>query len=441
MAEKSYFAAVVGAGPAGMFAARELARNGVKVMIFNRDIKPGGLAEYGIYPDKLAMKGGLRTQFSQILDTPNLTYFGNVTVGEHADLTLEDLRQCGFQAILVTAGAQGTKWLGLPGENLKGVYHAKDLVFHYNQLPPYSKKRFHLGDTAAIVGAGNVMLDIARYLIEKVKVKNVIAVVRRGPAEIKFDKKEMEYVVHNLDLHLLDEEIMRVKSRMIEISQDPAAAREQILEALPRAVFTRSAAKFQFQFLSSPVRILGDEKVTGLEVEENSLFIKDGEVKALGTGNKKIISVDSVIFAIGDKVDTDLGLPADHNEYSKNPQPRFPIEGISYETFDAAQNRVIPDVFVAGWSRQASTGLVGYARKDGTYGSRAVLQYLQTLETCEPDVTALNIKLRKTGKHIVSSNDIHKLIEVEAEIAHKKELDNFKFGTNEEMLAAIMSIG
>ncbi|MEI6290952.1 MAG: hypothetical protein WCP19_11025, partial [Chloroflexota bacterium] len=121
-----------------------------------------------------------------------------------------------------------------------------------------------------------------------------------------------------------------------------------------------------------------------------------------------------------------------------------PVETAAYilETKSSTENNgVIPDVFVAGWSRQASTGLVGYARKDGTYGSRAVLQYLQTLETCEPDVTALNIKLRKTGKHIVSSNDIHKLIEVEAEIAHKKELDNFKFGTNEEMLAAIMSIG
>ncbi len=441
MEEKSYFAAVVGAGPAGMFAARELARNGVKVTIFNRDIKPGGLAEYGIYPDKLAMKGGLRTQFNQILDTQNLTYYGNVTIGDHADLSLDELRQCGFQAILITAGAQGTKWLGLPGENLNGVYHAKDLVFHYNKLPPFSKKRFHLGEIAAIVGAGNVMLDIARYLIQKVKVKKVYAVVRRGPAEVKFDKKEMEYVVRNLDLHLLDEEILRVTPQMDAVGQDPAVAREQILEALPHAAHSRSSSQFQFQFLSSPAQILGDETVTGLEFEDNSLFIKDGETKARGTGNKRILKVDSVIFAIGDRVDDDLGLPLDQNEFAKNPEPRFPIEGLSYETFDAVQKKVIPDIFVAGWSRQASTGLVGYARKDGTNGSRAVLQYLQTLEACAPEMTVLNNKLQNIGKPIISAHDIHKLFEVEAEIAHQKEIEYFKFSTNEEMLAAIMSVG
>jgi len=71
--------AVVGAGPAGLFAARELSAHGVNVILFNRDIKPGGLAEYGIFPDKLKMKEGLRAQFRQILSDPNITYFGNVT--------------------------------------------------------------------------------------------------------------------------------------------------------------------------------------------------------------------------------------------------------------------------------------------------------------------------------------------------------------------------
>jgi ferredoxin--NADP+ reductase len=135
--QNNQWVVVVGAGPAGLFAARELANNGVQVVLLNRDIKPGGLAEYGIYPDKLKMKEGLRAQFRQILALPNVDYFGNVLIGENADVTIEDLRSFGFQAILVTAGAQGTKWLGIPGENLTGVYHAKDLVYAYNQLPPF----------------------------------------------------------------------------------------------------------------------------------------------------------------------------------------------------------------------------------------------------------------------------------------------------------------
>ncbi|RLD05719.1 MAG: pyridine nucleotide-disulfide oxidoreductase, partial [Chloroflexi bacterium] len=91
--EKKYQIAVIGAGPAGLYGARMLAESGADVTLFNRDIKPGGLAEYGIYPAKVAMKKGLRKQFIKVLETPNLHYFGNVTVGENADISLDDLRE------------------------------------------------------------------------------------------------------------------------------------------------------------------------------------------------------------------------------------------------------------------------------------------------------------------------------------------------------------
>ena len=110
MSETSaYFVAVIGAGPSGLFAARELANQGASVVIFNRDIKPGGLAEYGVYPDKHKMKDGFRKQFRQALANDNLIYFGNLRVGAEGDLTLADLRALGFQAILGTVGAQGNK--------------------------------------------------------------------------------------------------------------------------------------------------------------------------------------------------------------------------------------------------------------------------------------------------------------------------------------------
>lgn len=131
-----YIVAVIGAGPAGIFASRLLAMNDAHVVLLNRDILPGGLAEYGIFYDKYKMKEGLRNQFRQILALPQIDYYGNVKVGQTGDLTLDDLRALGFQAFLITVGAQGTKWLGLPGEDLHGVYHAKDVVYHYNQLPP-----------------------------------------------------------------------------------------------------------------------------------------------------------------------------------------------------------------------------------------------------------------------------------------------------------------
>ena len=427
-----YFVAVIGAGPAGLFGARELANKGARVLLLNRDIKPGGLAEYGIYPNKYTMKGGLRKQFRQVLDTPNLDYYGNIIVGSQGDLTLDDLRALGVQAILVTVGAQGTKWLGLPGENLEGVYHAKDVVYYYNHLPPFSRKSFRFGERCAVIGAGNVMLDITHYLARELKVDEVIAVVRRGPAEIKFEKKEMEYVIDNLDLAALDAEIERVAPIMQAVHQDPQAAKATILEALPKALPKVSNTRFRFEFLASPVQMIGDEtgKLKQVEIEDNILVEANGDTKARGTGNKRCLDVETVIFAIGDKVDDSFGLPVEWSEFVKSPNPRFPIDGISYEC-------PAEDVFVGGWSRQASTGLVGYARKDGTNAAKAVLQYLQTKQPIEPNMKAVAEKLKSLNKPIVTKDDIKKLEAIEIEEAKKRGMEEFKFDDNDDMLQAM----
>jgi len=427
-----YVVAVIGAGPAGLFGARELANQGARVVLFNRDIKPGGLAEYGIYPNKHTMKSGLRKQFRQIMDLPNLDYYGNVTVGAQGDLTIDDLRALGFQAILVTVGAQGTKWLGLPGEDLEGVYHAKDVVYFYNSLPPFSQKPFRFGKRCAVIGAGNVMLDITHYLAREKKVDEVIAVVRRGPMEVKFDKKDMEYVIDNLDQAALDEEIKRITPILQTVGQDPETAGASILEALPKALPKVSNTRFRFEFLASPVQMIGDAegKLTQVEVEENILVKTNGDTKAKGTGNRRRLDVETVIFAIGDKVDESFGLPIEWNEFVKNKNPRFPIDGISFES-------TVEGIFVGGWSRQASTGLVGYARKDGTNASKAVWQYLQTKQPIEPNLEAVTAKVRGLGKPVVLKDDIKKLEAVELAEAQKRGLEAFKFDNNDDMLQAM----
>jgi ferredoxin--NADP+ reductase len=430
--QNQYFVAIVGAGPAGLFGARELANAGARVVLFNRDIKPGGLAEYGIYPTKHIMKNGLRKQFRGVLDHPNVDYYGNVTVGAQGDLSLDDLRALGFQAILVTAGAQGTKWLGLPGEQFTGVYHAKDVVYFYNKLPPFAQKPYRFGKRCAIVGAGNVMMDIARYLIREAKVEEVIAVVRRGPAEVKFDKKEMEHVVANLDMAALDAEIARVTPIMQAIRQDPAAAKALMLEGQLHAEAKTSETRFRFEFLASPTQMFGDANgyLTQLELEDNTLTLKDGDTKARGTGNKRLLDVETIVFAIGDKVDETFGLPVEWNEFVKSATPRFPIDGISFESTFA-------DIFVGGWSRKASDGLVGYARKDGTNASKAVWQYLQSLSPVAANTDAVSDKVHSLDKPIVAKEDIKRLEAIEAEEAQKRGLEEFKFDNNEEMLNAM----
>jgi ferredoxin--NADP+ reductase len=433
-----YLVAVIGAGPAGLFGARELANQGAHAVLFNRDIKPGGLAEYGIYPTKYTMKAGLRKQFRQILEHPNIHYFGNISIGTQGDLKLDDLRGLGFQAILVTAGAQGAKWLGLPGENLKGVYQAKDVVYYYNKLPPNSQREYRFGKHCAVVGAGNVMVDVSRYLIRQEQVDEVIAVVRRGPAEVKFDKKEMEYVIANLDQDALKKEIERVRPIMEAVDQDPEAARATILEALPKAYEKVSDTRFRFEFLSSPVQMLGENGLlTQLEIEDNLLVLKDGVTKPRGTGGKRTLDVETVIFAIGDKVDDTFGLPVKWNEFVKAENPAFPVDGLSYEAFDPDTGKPIKGVFVGGWSRKASSGLVGYARKDGINAAKAVWGYLQTIQPDDSAFGTIMEKIKGLHKPAVTKDDIQRLEAVEADEAHKRGLEEFKFSTNEEMLHAM----
>jgi len=203
-----------------------------------------------------------------------------------------------------------------------------------------------------------------------------------------------------------------------------------------------SQTRFILQFLSSPVRIIGSNKgeVTGLEIEETRLVRTNGDTKAKGTGIKRIMDIDTVIFAIGDKVDEGFGLPVQWNEFVKNPAPRFPVDGISYETFDPQTNQPIDGIFVAGWSREASSGLVGLARKDGERAAKAVQQYLEILPpgaVTLAAVDALKQRLFSLGKPVIVKDDILRLEAVEQAEAEKQGLEEFKFASNEEMLAAM----
>ncbi|MEX1248639.1 MAG: FAD-dependent oxidoreductase [Anaerolineales bacterium] len=445
MPDKNYSAytvVVIGAGPAGLFAARQLANSGVQVALLNRDIKAGGLAEYGIYPDKLKMKNGLRRQFRKILDLPNLEYFGNLPVSLDDELSLTDLQAVGFDAILVTVGAQGTKRLGLPGEELPGVHHAKDLVYYYNHLPPFSQQSFPIGKRVACIGVGNVMMDIAHWGIRALKVDEVIAIARRGPGDVKFAKQEMEIVARNLDLAALDAEFERTAPVMRSVGQDPEAAKTFITSALERAEEPVSETRFSFQFLASPNRMLADERghVRAIEVENTDLVAgPDSKTKSVDLGTFREIPCDTVVFCIGDRVDAGLGLPLDKwGDYAKNPKPRFPVDETSYEAYNPELQQPLEGVFLAGWARLASNGLVGTARKDGTNAALAVISYLET--TTPKAAGGLDLFSEKAAQlenPIVDKTDLTKLEAVEAARAAELKLPEFKFDSNEEMLAAI----
>ncbi|HNO84402.1 MAG TPA: hypothetical protein PKM54_07225, partial [Anaerolineales bacterium] len=182
---------------------------------------------------------------------------------------------------------------------------------------------------------------------------------------------------------------------------------------------------------ASPTAMYGENGLlTKLEVEDNILTERDGKTSAKGTGAKRTLDVDTVIFAIGDKVDESFGLPTEWNEFIKNNSPRFPVDNLTFES-------AVEGIFVGGWSRKASEGLVGYARKDGTNAAKAVWQYLQTKQPANASAEVVAEKMKNLGKPIILKEDIKRLEAVEAEEARKRGLEEFKFASNEEMLQAM----
>jgi len=298
---EQHLVAVVGAGPAGIYGARKLAEAGHRVVLLNRDIKPGGLAEYGIYVEKEKMKTGLRKQFKKILADPKVFYLGHVTIGQNQALTLNDLRTIGFGVIVVTAGAQGTKKLGIEGEDTLGVYHAKDVVYHYNSLPPFSQSTFEIGRRVAIIGMGNVMVDIANWLLNLKKIDQVVVVARRGPIEKAYDDNEFEYIEQYLDNADMKQEIERIAPHLAAVGQNV----DEILKKFVKEGDPAEGRRLTFRYLCSPTKVIANEqgRVAALEAEDNEMILQDGRTVAKGTGKSRRIEVDCVIYAIGDQVD------------------------------------------------------------------------------------------------------------------------------------------
>ena len=432
---------VVGAGPAGMFTAQKLALAGHEVMIFNRDVKPGGLAEYGIYPVKDKMKVGLRKQFAKVLSLPNVNYFGHVPVSAGSPVSIETLREFKPAAMVFAVGAQGTKKLGLRGEEATGVYCAKDFVYYYNQLPPFASQDFSTGKRVAIIGMGNVMVDIARWLLlddPAHNVEEVIVVARRGPLEAKFDDKEFAHIHMYLDRKAFQEELLRVKDRMTAVGQDIAQVAQETFVCLSKYPEQESLRpRLTFRFLNSPVAITPgpDGRIARLTVAENILVERNGSIAAKATNETSELDVDTMIFAIGDMHDPSVGLPCGKDGYITNPaaDPRA-----SYEVFDPNVGNVSEGIFVVGWARKPSEGLVGIARHDGEVGAAHVAEYLSHVRAPQ-SASAEEIArvLDSKGVQLVSKADLAWLAKAEEREAQSRGVAYFKFSDDIEMLSAV----
>ena len=437
---------VAGAGPAGMAVAASLAKAGHEIIILNRDIKFGGLAEYGIFPSKLKLRGGLKKQYWELLERPNVRYFGNVSIGNGKDLTVEEIRNLGASAIVFSIGAQGTKAIGVEGDSAKGVFHAKDVVYHFNRLPGFGDRPFEMGQHVAVIGAGDVMVDIAHWLVRYKKVERVTAIVRRGPVERKYNPKEIRMVCANMDVDGISKEVARIKDRLAAVGQNADDVLKGLTDEFTKCEPKVSETKMGFKFLASPKRILvdGNNRVRGLEMEDNKLDPKGEDTVAVGLKQYYEFPCDSVIFAVGDKVDETVGLPYKSGLFVTNPNKtgNDPDDAL-FQAYDETAGKIVDGVFLAGWARKASEGLVGIAKRDGDWCAEVVNKYISTKTSGNHSDIKVVLDKLKTILNDRKSHpvDVKGLRALEAaEQAHKSATDcigEFKSASNQEMLKLI----
>ncbi|WP_330457497.1 FAD-dependent oxidoreductase [Streptomyces sp. NBC_00820] len=346
--------AVVGAGPAGLFAADELLKHpGVRVTVYDRLPTPYGLARTGVAPDHQDTKGVTRL-FRAIEAQPGFAYRLNVEVGE--DLRHEDLLR-DHHAVVYAVGAATDRRLGIDGEDLPGSAAATDFVAWYNGHPDHGATTCALdGERAVVVGNGNVALDVARVLtadpaslartdiadgaldaLRGSRVREVVVLGRRGPAEASFTLPEL------LALAALDSVDVVVEGWPEGLAPD-TSPRTALLAELAARTPVPGRRRIVLRFLTTPTRVLGDDRVTGLEVARTELRTDDdGTVRAVPTGETETIATSLVLRSVG---------------YRARPVPGLPFdEGTG--TVPHERGRVEPGVYVAGWIKRGPTGFIG----------------------------------------------------------------------------------
>ncbi|MDH4187884.1 MAG: hypothetical protein OEV08_12900, partial [Nitrospira sp.] len=317
---------------------------------------------------------------------------------------------------------------------------------HFNRLPGFGDRPFEMGKHVAIIGAGDVMVDISHWLIRYKKVERVTAIVRRGPAERKYNPKEIRAVCANMDVDGIIKEVARIKDRLAAVGQNADEILKGLTDEFVKCEPAVSNAKMGFKFLASPKRILVDEnnRVRGLEMEDNKLEPKGNDTAAVGLKQFYEFPCDAVVFAVGDKVDETVGLPYKSGLFVTNPNKtnNDPDDAL-FQAFDETAGKVVDGIFLTGWARKASEGLVGIAKRDGDWCAEVVTRYLATKTTASPaDVKAvldkLELTLRSRNSNPVDVQGLHVLESVEK--AHQGETDSigeFKYASNQEMLKLI----
>ncbi|GAB07764.1 pyridine nucleotide-disulfide oxidoreductase [Gordonia amarae] len=369
--------AIVGAGPAGIYAADALMKHddlkerGVSIDLYERMPAPFGLIRYGVAPDHPRIKGIINA-LHKVLDKPQVRLLGNVDYG--TDINREDLARH-YDAAIFSTGAVDDRDLGIPGIELDGSYGAGEFVAWYDGHPDFARTWPLEAEKVAVIGVGNVALDVARVLAktgdellpteipanvyEGLKANKAVEVHvfgRRGPAQAKFTPLELKELDHSPTIEVI------VNPEDIEYDEGSAVARrsskitDQVATIIENYAIREpkqgAIHKLFLHFFENPVEVLGEDgKVVGLRTERTEL---DGTGNVKPTGKTTDWEIGAVYRAVGYLSDSLPEIPFDSQAGV--------IPNEAGRIFDEGAH--LPGLYTTGWIKRGPVGLIGHTKGD-----------------------------------------------------------------------------
>jgi ferredoxin--NADP+ reductase len=391
--------AIVGAGPAGYFTAQAFQKAQTEELSFSIDMierlpTPWGLVRSGVAPDHPKIKTVSKV-FEKIAKEPNFRLFANVELGK--DVSLKDLRDQ-YDAVILATGASKGRKLGIPGEDLTNSISAADFVPWYNSHPDYVNTEVDLSsDTAVVIGAGNVAMDVARILaidpieldptdiadhaLIKLKQSNIRTVIicgRRGPEHAAFTAPELRDLpkLENTDVYIDSKQIQEAESRIAALSEIEKDLKNN-LEAM-RLIADHSKKgverKLEIKFLAAPIEFKGSNKIEEVVFAQN----KVENSKVVLSGDKFSIKCGLVISAIG---------------YDSVEYPGITIEN---GRINNIAGHVEHNLYTTGWAKRGPTGVIGTNKSDSTDVVELIIENLK-----EPKISEGITSLFKSGHEVI----------------------------------------
>lgn len=449
--------AIIGAGPAGFYAAEHFLKQDdlhVMVDVYDRLPTPHGLVRAGVAPDHEKIKNVTRV-FDRTASNPAFRFFGNVDFGVH--VTLADLKSF-YHQVYFSTGAQVDRQLGIPGEDLERSHSATEFVAWYNGHPDFRDLEFDLTqERVAIVGVGNVAIDVARILcktVEELKttdiadhalealaesnVKEVILMGRRGPAQAAFTLKEIKEMgeLEDASSVTLEQEMMldEHSAKILEDTPDRMTTKKlEVLNTFIAGTNDSASRTCHIRFLVSPLELVDDGSggVGAMKVGRNRLEpSSSGRLSARATGETFEWPVGLVFRSVGYRGVALADIPFREDwGVVWNDKGRVTQEDGS----------LVNGCYVGGWIKRGPSGVIGTNKPDAVETVNCMIEDLGEGRHFNPDRTDIEAFLSERQPDAFSYADWLTLNEIESSKGEASGRPRVKFTRVEEMIAAIRS--